>query len=107
MESKAQVASEYVIIIIIVGVALAAMSLYFRRSIQAVVKLAADEVGAQKDSEIVPEEGQKQDGRSHITTVSSLTQNIIGSEGGVQNRTIDSTSTSSGTSNYTTEREQP
>lgn len=40
---------EYVILLGIIAAALTAMSLYFRRSIQGVVKLAADQAGEQKN----------------------------------------------------------
>ena len=45
---KAQNILEYTILLGIISLALSGMSLYFRRGIQAVVKLAADEVGEQK-----------------------------------------------------------
>lgn len=48
---KAQSILEYAIVLGIVAIALSAMSLYFRRGIQAVVKVAADEAGNQKDAE--------------------------------------------------------
>lgn len=47
--SRAQSILEYAVIIGIAGAALFAMQLYFRRSVQAVVKLAADEVGCQSE----------------------------------------------------------
>lgn len=48
-KTKAQSIIEYVILLVVIGAALSAMQLYFRRGIQAAVKLAADEVGNQAD----------------------------------------------------------
>ena len=45
---KGQSSLEYGIFIGVVAVAVTMMSLYFRRSVQAVVKIAADEIGSQK-----------------------------------------------------------
>lgn len=76
MRSKrAQSILEYTIIIAIVGAALFAMQLYFRRSIQAVVKLAADEVGEQKKGmlEYDYENEWKLKGSSEVTTTSDGT----------------------------------
>ena len=39
---------EYTLIIGIIAAALASMQLYFKRAVQATVKVAADEIGAQK-----------------------------------------------------------
>jgi hypothetical protein len=49
MKKKAQAISEYVVLLTVIAAALTAMQIYFRRSISAVVKVAADEVGAQKE----------------------------------------------------------
>jgi hypothetical protein len=48
MRKNAQAISEYLVLITVIAAALGMMQLYFRRSIQAVVKIAADEVGSQK-----------------------------------------------------------
>lgn len=44
---------EYAILIGVIGVSLSIMTLYFRRGIQAAVRVAADEVGRQQDAEDV------------------------------------------------------
>ena len=60
MKNKSQSILEYAIVLGVVIVALSAMSLYFRRGIQSVIKVAADEVGNQSDSEeIDPLKGVK------------------------------------------------
>jgi hypothetical protein len=62
MKPKAQSILEYVVLIAVTGAVLGAMGLYFRRSIQAVIKYAADQVGDQKDAEeIDPEKGTLSD----------------------------------------------
>ena len=48
MKKKAQSMLEYALVIGIIAAALAAMQLYFKRTIQATVKVAADEIGGQK-----------------------------------------------------------
>lgn len=49
MRRKAQSISEYLVLVTLIAAALTAMQIYFRRSIQAVVKIAADEIGGQKE----------------------------------------------------------
>jgi len=49
MKKYAQAISEYVVLFAVVAAALTLMQLYFRRSIQSVIKIAADEVGTQKE----------------------------------------------------------
>ena len=48
MKTKAQGILEYVVLVSIIAAALAAMQLYFKRAIQATIKVTADEMGAQK-----------------------------------------------------------
>lgn len=48
MKKRAQSVLEYVVILGVIGAALVAMQVYFKRSIQAVVKTAADQMGEQK-----------------------------------------------------------
>jgi len=88
---------EYVVILGIVAIALAAMSLYFRRGIQSVVKIAADEAGNQEDAEdINPVTGVKT--ASAITRRTTATQRSRILEGGSRTSDISSTTTSTGTS---------
>ncbi len=49
MRNKAQSISEYVLLIAAIGMATTLMQIYFRRSINSVVKIAADQVGRQGD----------------------------------------------------------
>jgi hypothetical protein len=49
MRKRAQSISEYVVLITVVATAITVMQLYFRRSIQAAVKIAADQVGSQQE----------------------------------------------------------
>ncbi len=60
MRNTGQSILEYAIMLSIVLIALSAMSLYFRRGIQSVVKIAADEAGNQTEAEeIDPLKGVK------------------------------------------------
>lgn len=102
MKLKAQSILEYVVLLGIVGLALGTMGLYFRRSIQSVIKIAADELGSQEDTEeeslytrTIPE--------SNITTVTTGQETLNIGTGG-QDRSWDTTQTASGWANYTTER---
>jgi hypothetical protein len=49
MRRNAQAISEYLVLITLIAAALTVMQIYFRRSVQAVVKIAADEIGGQKE----------------------------------------------------------
>lgn len=70
MKTKAQSILEYVVLIGIISIALSVMQIYFRRGVSAVVKVAADEVGSQKDAEeIDPAKGTKTN--SKVRRVSS------------------------------------
>ncbi|MCG2713861.1 MAG: hypothetical protein L6308_03320 [Candidatus Omnitrophica bacterium] len=51
MKNKGQGILEYAVVFGLVIIALSAMSLYFRRGIQSVIKVAADEAGNQSDAE--------------------------------------------------------
>ena len=67
--TRAQSIIEYALILGIVAIALSAMQLYFRRSLQAAIKLAADDIGSQRDgddSEIDPLRGEKRSRSSEI-----------------------------------------
>ena len=87
---------EYVIILGVVVIALAAMSLYFRRGIQAVVKVAADEAGNQKDAEdINPITGIMTS--SAINRQTSATQSSRVLKGGSRVSNINTTTSSTGT----------
>ncbi len=53
MKKKAgQSIQEYVILLSIIGLSLSAMTIYFKRSVNSVVKVAADQVGSQKDGAV-------------------------------------------------------
>jgi hypothetical protein len=49
-KTKAQTISEFVVLLSVVSLAAMTMSLYFRRGIQALVKVAVDEVGNQSEA---------------------------------------------------------
>jgi len=59
---KAQSILEYAVLLGLAGIALSSMQVYFKRGIQSVIKVAADEVGKQEDSEdFDPIKGTKTD----------------------------------------------
>lgn len=116
MKSKAQSMLEYAVLVGIIALALAGMSLYFRRGIQAAIKVAADEIGNQSEAEETdPNKGTKT--ASLIQTLVSgsqgtanlpqgATQRIRGYLGGGQRTDFDTTTTSSGNATYNSTREQ-
>jgi len=63
----AQSILEYVLIFGVVATALSMMQIYFKRSIQAAVKIAADDIGSQAtDEEVDPIRGRKTSRNSQI-----------------------------------------
>lgn len=50
MRPKAQTISEFVVLLSVISLAALSMSLYFRRGIQSLVRVAADEIGYQRDA---------------------------------------------------------
>lgn len=61
---KAQSILEYAVLLGLAGIALSTMQVYFKRGIQSVIKVAADEVGGQKGSEeFDPIKGSKSDSK--------------------------------------------
>lgn len=98
MKSKAQSISEYVILLSVITLALMAMQLYFRRGIQAVIRLAADDMGNQKDAVDV----EYRSGRwlwRYDPVVSEVTTNgsantTLGQQGQVQYETEEKSQTS-------------
>jgi hypothetical protein len=89
MNRRAQGILEYVVILGIVATALMAMSLYFRRGIQAAVKVATDEMGGQSDAETDPNKGTTTD--STAASGSSVKHTLQTSVGGSFSDQIDST----------------
>jgi hypothetical protein len=75
-KSKAQSMLEYVVLLSIIGVALGVMQLYFRRSIQGVVKLSCDQAGAQRNGGVDYDYSRewKIKGNSVVTSVSSASK---------------------------------
>lgn len=110
MKLKAQSILEYVVVLGVVGMALGTMGLYFRRGIQAVIKVAADEVGIQEDAEDDPLKGTKTKPESSITTATTGPESLWvydnAYRGGGQHRLWDTTQTARGWATYTTEREE-
>lgn len=104
---KAQVILEYSLVIGLVLAALLAMQLYAKRGIQAVIKIASDEIGSQTESENIPRRWQtEQDSTitSHTRGASpgsanlpqGATQRVSTYGSGRQRTYIDITTTTSG-----------
>jgi len=97
MKNNAQSILEYVIVLTVVSAALATMSLYFRRGIQSVIKVAADEAGNQEEAEEVdPFKGAKT--AAAFTRHTESTQRTKVEQGGRQSRTLSSDFSGSGSS---------
>jgi len=102
---KAQSILEYAIVLVLVALALAGMAMYFRRGIQSVVKIAADEAGNQKDAEeIDPLKGIKTS--SAVSRQSELTQRKRIEKGGGQSSDFSAVTTGSGSSASVSTREK-
>ncbi len=52
MKAKAQSIIEYALLLGIIGLALGAMQLYFKRGIQAAIKVSVDQLGSQEGSSL-------------------------------------------------------
>jgi len=98
------------VILGVVALALTTMQLFFKRGIQASIKLAADEIGRQEDSEEVAIEngGIKTEENSNAVTHIFTTgrERIQQSPGGAQQSNVDRTTTASGSSSYVTRQEE-
>lgn len=94
LANKGQSIMEYAIIISIVVIALSAMRVYVQRGIQATIKVAADQLGAQQDAEDDIEKGTQRN--SKINTKTASTQRVRLSEDGSRRTDIDKTTISSG-----------
>lgn len=104
--SKAQSISEYVILFGIITAALLGMQVYMKRGIQAVIKVAADEIGLQQDAEeIDPVKGRISNSNINIK-VTDATERKRSFEAGRQQIDIDRTSSTKGSSTYISEREE-
>ena len=105
MRNKSQSILEYAIVLGVAIIALSAMALYFRRGIQSVIKVAADEVGYQKNAEdIDPLKGTKT--LSLINRQSQITQTtkVAASDERVSNFDIGSNMSGTTTSVSTQEK---
>ena len=69
MKQKAQGMLEYVVLLGVVALALTVMQLYFKRAIQATVKLAADEIGEQKKGVVEVDGGENSNTSTHTSTI--------------------------------------
>jgi len=99
---------EYVVVLAVVAAVLAAMSLYFRRSIQMVVKYASDQVGEQKKSEeLDPEKGSlSQANTTTATKGHDMQYDSPGNKGMIHGWVSDENVTSTGTSTYKQKQEE-
>ena len=97
MKNRGQSILEYTVVLSLVVLVLSAMSFYFRRGIQSVVKVAADEAGNQSDAEdINPTPGTKTSSAINRQTQSTKRTRIL--EGGSRVSDISATTASTGTS---------
>ena len=97
MKNRGQSIVEYTVVLGLVILALSAMSFYFRRGIQSVVKTAADEAGNQSDAEdINPSTGTKTSSAINRQTESTKRTRILKGESRISD--ISATTASTGTS---------
>ena len=98
MKNRSQSILEYTVILSIAVIVLSAMSLYFRRGIQSVIKVAADEFGDQKEAEEVDPLQGIASTSSNIKRKSHTTQSIKVAAGNERTSNFNKTSTASGVS---------
>lgn len=105
-KAKAQSILEYAVVLAAVVTALVGMQLFFKRGIQASLKLAADQIGAQQDSadvDIVRGGVITSSEAASVTqTVSGGTQRFRQLGGGASSKDIDTTVTATGNATYVT-----
>lgn len=100
-----QTTTEYVILIGIVMAALLSMQVYMKRGMQAMIKVAADQMGKQEDAEeIDPQKGTKRD--SQIKTETTGTERLQVFKTGKQQLDSERISSSSGTTTFISEKEK-
>lgn len=87
MKSKAQNITEFVVLFSVLSLAAMSMSLYFRRGIQGLIKVASDEIGNQSDAfdtDYRPGSGiwkvQSVEARSRSSGSENTTKQVGGSE---------------------------
>ena len=108
MNTKAEAQSilEYTVVIAVVIAALSGMQLFFKRGIQASLKLAADQIGTQQDSaEVDIVRGgiiTSSESTSTMQTISSSTQQLRQLGGGVSSKDININATATGSATYVT-----
>ncbi len=96
---------EHVLLVGIVVAALLAMSVYIKRGIQGVIRVASDEIGRQEDAEeIDPQKGTKTNSNLVTKTEGIERQRVF--KGGSQERDVERVSVSTGITTYTSEREK-
>lgn len=91
MNKRAQSIVEFAILLGIVAAALASMQIFFRRSINATVKIAADEVGRQSDAAGDSKWDSRDNSDADTSSLSSSTLTV--QNRGRQDNNFDSTST--------------
>jgi len=98
MKIKAQSILEYIVLVGIIAAALTAMQFYFRRAIQAAVKVAADEIGSQKEGAVDYDYKYewKWKGRAYTATDTSGTSTANQMEKGAVSYEKNETTTQSG-----------
>jgi hypothetical protein len=101
---RAQSFTEYALLFGLVTMALVGMQVYMKRGIQAVVKVASDELGTQENPEVLINFNRQQEtnSKTQASTTGSITR--LESPGGIHTRNINTT-TESITSSTSTQRE--
>ncbi len=103
-KSKAQSLTEYALFLGVVGMAFITLQVYMKRGIQAVIKVAADEVGTQEDP--LEDSLINKQSDSIIDTTSDNSQVSRASEGGSQGKEFNYSSTSTGESTFISQEEE-
>jgi uncharacterized protein (UPF0333 family) len=106
--SRAQSTLEYGVVLAVVVAALVTMQLYFKRGIQATIKTAADEIGAQEDGDIVYTSNftaLRGNSVSHLETATEGAESTGVYKGGARSRNFSTTTRATGNAQEFSEQE--
>ncbi len=101
---RGQSISEYMFVFGLVAVTLISMQIYMKRGIQAVVKVATDELGGQQAEETDPEKGTLSN--TTFYTTDDRTSRLATQEGGSQTNEFNLNTTITGEGTYVSKEEE-
>ncbi len=101
---RGQSISEYMLVFGLVAIALISMQVYMKRGIQAVVKVATDELGGQQAEETDPEKGTLSN--TTFYTFDDRKSRLVIQEGGSQTNEFNLSTTVTGEGTYVSKEDE-